>query len=258
MNILQYKPEHQIEHASFKVSEKASELIKKFHKSSDGLTLRNWKALSEILDFAAAAEQTIAEQNQYISNLESIAATDMLTGLLNRQGFENEISTAIARAQRYGEKSLFAFIDLDGFKLINDTYGHFKGDDYISGFASCIKNNSTYNSISARIGGDEFILVFEGLTERDRLSQMAARLIRALERPVMYGTVACCISGSVGIALRHRGDDGLPDALIAAADGALYGAKAAGRGCYRFASDSFVHGSEKSLEKGVDPPGRPE
>ena len=100
MNILPYNQEFNLENSNFKINEAASELIKKFHQSADGLTLKNWKALSEILDYAAAAEQTIAEQKEYITNLESLAATDILTGLLNRHGFEHEITNAIARAKK--------------------------------------------------------------------------------------------------------------------------------------------------------------
>ncbi|MDG1708718.1 MAG: hypothetical protein P8H03_08140, partial [Emcibacteraceae bacterium] len=71
MNVIQYNQGLNLDHSTFKVSEKASELVKKFHQSTDGLTLKNWKALSEILDYAAAAEQTIADQKAYITNLES-------------------------------------------------------------------------------------------------------------------------------------------------------------------------------------------
>ena len=159
MNILTYKQGYQLEHSTFKVSEKASELIKKFHQSADGLTLKNWKALSEILDYAAAAEQTIAEQKQYISNLESIAATDLLTGLLNRHGFENEIIHAIARAKRYGERSLFAYIDLDRFKLINDTYGHNTGDIMLKQVSEVLNISIRQTDYAARLAGDEFGLL---------------------------------------------------------------------------------------------------
>jgi len=62
MNIVPYNSEYQLENSTFKISERASDLIKKFHKSTDGLTLKNWKALSEILDYAAAADQKIADQ----------------------------------------------------------------------------------------------------------------------------------------------------------------------------------------------------
>tara|TARA_R110002096_G_scaffold428927_1_gene641257 strand:+ start:89195 stop:89905 length:711 start_codon:yes stop_codon:yes gene_type:complete len=159
MNILPYSQDYQLEKTNFKVSEKATELIKKFHQSADGLTLKNWKALSEILDYAAAAEQTIAEQKQYISNLESLAATDMLTGLLNRAGFENEIVHAIARAKRYGEQSLFAFIDLDRFKPINDTHGHNAGDAMLRQVAVILNDSIRQTDSSSRLSGDEFGLL---------------------------------------------------------------------------------------------------
>lgn len=159
MNIIQYNSEYHPEKSNFKVSTKASELIKNFHQSEDGLTLKNWKALTEILDYAAAAEQTIAEQKQYISNLESLAATDILTGLLNRTGFENEISQAIARAKRFEEQSLFAFIDLDGFKLINDTYGHNAGDAMLRQVGVILNASIRQTDASARISGDEFGLL---------------------------------------------------------------------------------------------------
>lgn len=160
MNVIQYKQENLVEHSNFKVSEKASELVRKFHQSADGLTLKNWKALSEILDYAAAAEQTIAEQKAYISNLESMASTDMLTGLLNKQGMEYEVNQAIARAQRFGEKSLFAYLDLDHFKIINDTFGHKVGDDILLKIGTLIAQSIRQTDYAARVYGDEFAILF--------------------------------------------------------------------------------------------------
>lgn len=159
MNILPYNSEYQVDHSNFKVSKKASELIRKFNQSADGLTLKNWKAISEILDYAAAAEQTIAEQKEYISNLEEIATTDMLTGLLNRQGFEHEVVNAIARAKRFDELSLFAFIDLDGFKMINDTYGHGAGDKMLCQVGEILGASIRITDDAARLSGDEFGLL---------------------------------------------------------------------------------------------------
>ncbi len=159
MNIIQYNPDLQIKNNALSISKKATELIKKFHQSSDGLTLKNWKALSEILDYAAEAEQTIADQKEYISNLESLASTDMLTGLLNRQGFENEIENAIARANRYGEISLFAFVDLDGFKRVNDTYGHNAGDAMLKRVGELLIKSVRQTDAASRLSGDEFGLL---------------------------------------------------------------------------------------------------
>lgn len=156
MNILPYNQEISLENSTFKISEAASELIKKFHQSNDGLTLKNWKALSEILDYAAAAEQTIADQKEYISDLESLAATDILTGLLNRNGFEHEIIHAIARAKRYNETSLVAYIDLDGFKAVNDTYGHNAGDKMLRQVGAILNASIRQTDDAARLSGDEF------------------------------------------------------------------------------------------------------
>lgn len=159
MNVIQYNHGLQIDHSTFKVSERASELVKKFHQSTDGLTLKNWKALSEILDYAAAAEQTIAEQKAYITDLESMTSTDMMTGLLNKHGFEQEIDHAIARAKRFGEKSLFAYIDLDSFKALNDTYGHNAGDAMLLEIATLLASSIRKTDAAARLHGDEFGLL---------------------------------------------------------------------------------------------------
>ena len=159
MNVIQYNQDFQLDQNSFKISEKATELVKKFHQSSDGLTLKNWKALSEIIDYAAAAEQTIAEQKAYISNLESFASTDMLTGLLNKQGFEHELTYAIERAKRYDEKGLFAYIDLDGFKVLNDTHGHHAGDLMLLQVSAVLSQSIRKTDAAARLHGDEFGLL---------------------------------------------------------------------------------------------------
>ena len=156
MNVIQYNQDYQSDKTNFKISDKATELVKKFHLSVDGLTLKNWKALSEILDYAAAAEQKIAEQKAYISNLESLASTDMLTGLLNKQGFEQEITYAIESAKRYDEKSLFAYLDLDGFKVLNDTYGHHAGDLMLLQVGAVLDQSIRKTDAAARLHGDEF------------------------------------------------------------------------------------------------------
>lgn len=156
MSVIHYNQNFQTDKNNFKISEKATELVKKFHQSADGLTLKNWKALSEILDYAAAAEQTIAEQKAYISNLESLTSTDMLTGLLNKQGFEHELMHAVERAKRYGESSLFAYIDLDGFKTLNDTFGHHAGDLMLLEVGTVLHKSIRKTDSASRLHGDEF------------------------------------------------------------------------------------------------------
>lgn len=167
MSVIQFSPDIRLEDSTLHISRKASDLIKKFHQSADGLTLKNWKTLAEILDYAASAEQTIAEQKQYISSLESLTTTDMLTGLLNRHGMEYEIMHAIARANRYDENSLFAFIDLDNFKLTNDTYGHNAGDALLKRVAEVIETSVRQTDYTARLSGDEFAILLTNCNSKN-------------------------------------------------------------------------------------------
>ncbi|MBT5074016.1 MAG: GGDEF domain-containing protein [Kordiimonadaceae bacterium] len=220
MNIVPYNSEYQLENSTFKISERAAELIKKFHQSADGLTLKNWKALSEILDYAAAAEQTISDQKDYISDLESMSATDMLTGLLNRHGFESEITHAIARAKRYNENSLFAFIDLDGFKKINDTYGHNAGDIMLRQVASILNGSIRQTDSASRLSGDEFGLL---LTKCDiaKAKERAGYIRHNLRKITLFhkGT-DIHTSASMGFAV-IRPDSTLED-IFEKADKAMY------------------------------------
>ena len=223
MNILPYSSEYQLEHSTFKVSEKASELIKKFHQSPDGLTLKNWKALAEILDYAAAAEQTIAEQKEYISNLESLAATDMLTGLLNRQGFEREIIHAIARAKRFGELSLLAFIDLDRFKIINDTYGHTAGDIMLRQVGAILNASIRLTDDAARLSGDEFGLL---LTNCDiEKAKERAGYIRHTLRKITINHNECELHTSASMGFAIIDENSSLEEVFETADQAMYSNK---------------------------------
>ena len=220
MNILPYDQEYHLGNHTFKVSDKASELIKTFHQSADGLTLKNWKALSAILDYAAAAEQTIAEQKQYISNLESLAATDMLTGLLNRAGFENEIINAIARAKRYGEQSLFAFIDLDGFKSINDTHGHNAGDAMLRQVAVILNDSIRQTDASSRLAGDEFGLLLTKC-DIDKGMERAGFIRHTLRKiTVIHGGSELHTSASLGFAIIN--ENSTLEQVFDTADKAMY------------------------------------
>ncbi|MCC3860484.1 GGDEF domain-containing protein [Pseudemcibacter aquimaris] len=201
MNIIQYSQENQLDHSNFKISEKASELVKKFHQSADGLTLKNWKALSEILDYAAAAEQTIAEQKAYISNLESMASTDMLTGLLNKQGFEYEVSAAIARAKRFGEQSLFAYLDLDKFKIINDSFGHKIGDEILLKIGTLLAQSIRQTDFAARIYGDEFGILLNKC-DIEKAKERAGYIRHKLRKiTVMHEGHEIHVSASLGYAI---------------------------------------------------------
>ncbi|MFQ5763559.1 MAG: GGDEF domain-containing protein, partial [Rhodospirillales bacterium] len=108
---------------------------------------------------AETAERTMAEQRDRLARLEDLAATDELTGLLNRRGFEAALARAMAGARRYHEKGVLVFIDLDGFKPVNDTYGHAAGDEVLRQVSRLLAESVRATDFVGRLGGDEFAVV---------------------------------------------------------------------------------------------------
>lgn len=162
---------------------------------------------------------------------EEQAFTDTLTGLKNRRALDHVLARALATG---GDLALM-HLDLDRFKAVNDSLGHAAGDFVLQEAARRMLGAVRRGDTVARAGGDEFVLLFDGLTSRRRLGQIASSLIAALEQPIMWQRAPCEISASIGIALRPAGQVLQPDELIDRADTALYAAKEAGRARYEFA-----------------------
>lgn len=164
------------------------------------------------------------------------AQHDPLTGLPNRSLLRDRLEQAAARAKR--ERTPFAvlMIDLDNFKLVNDTLGHDVGDlmlvEVASRLRECIRERDTI----ARLGGDEFIAVLEELAAPEDSALVAAKIVQALEAPIQAAGELLRTSPSIGISL-YPEDGQDPDFLLKFADIAMYRAKAAGRNCYRFYRD---------------------
>ena len=133
------------------------------------------RLLDDLLAAAAAAEQSMALQRARIRHLESLSVTDELTGLLNRRGFETELSRALARARRQNETGLLLLCDLNHFKAINDTYGHPAGDAILRAVAQLLKSSTRESDYVARVGGDEFAVIMTH-TEPARSEALAAKL----------------------------------------------------------------------------------
>lgn len=167
--------------------------------------------------------------------LERIAHHDSLTNLPNRRLLADRLTQALARARRNRTRLAVLFMDLDGFKPINDTLGHEAGDQalcIVTGrFATTIRQNDTL----ARVGGDEFVLLVSDLDgTREEiipvLQAMATKCLARVAEPLLLHNQPISLSVSIGIAL---GDDSsTPDDLLNAADNAMYTAKHQGRGCY--------------------------
>jgi diguanylate cyclase (GGDEF)-like protein len=175
------------------------------------------------LDFAVEAEQVIACQRSRIDHLQSLAETDELTGILNRRGFERAMRANLARARRHGERGVLIFIDLDGFKGINDTHGHPVGDEVLIKVAGFLTGNIRSGDHAGRLGGDEFALMLAP-SALEATSKRALFLERGLNRlTVRRGDEAIPIRASFGIVPfsgRSR-----PDDLLRRADESMYAKK---------------------------------
>ncbi len=158
------------------VSHLADEILTKVRISEKKLPAKSRDLLSEILDYVVEAEQTIAAQKQHIEKLEVMTTTDPLTGLLNRRGIMVEVKHAIATADRHGEGAIFTYIDLDGFKQVNDEHGHAAGDKILTLVADILQRSIRQTDYAARLGGDEFALLlthsdYEGGKSRSQFIQ---------------------------------------------------------------------------------------
>lgn len=177
------------------------------------------------------------------------AFSDALTGLPNRLLFEDRLRHALTRlahanALRVEERLGVLFIDLDGFKPINDSFGHSAGDEILRAAAERLLEEARASDTVARVGGDEFLLLLEGASDLGDCVAVANRVLRALSRPFLVSGRELQIACSIGIVLHP--DQGDADKLVANADAAMYAAKRAGGGNYAvFASHMGGDASEQ-------------
>lgn len=186
------------------------------------------ESVADVLARAAEAEQLLAEQRERIAELEAQLMTDELTGLLNRRGFRNHFGRALASAQRDADATgILALCDLDGFKAINDTYGHHTGDLYLKAVAHELTTLVRPQDVVARIGGDEFAVLLTRIdpaTGAERMVDLARALNRArCELPGHDGPRSLPLRASFGF--RPYGTDDDEDEAMREADGRMYAAK---------------------------------
>ncbi|MGY2050117.1 diguanylate cyclase domain-containing protein [Methylobacterium sp. JK268] len=163
-----------------------------------------------------------------------MASHDPLTGLPNRLLFQERLAQNLAEADRVGTPFAVFCLDLDGFKAVNDGFGHSAGDALLRVAAERIRATLRGDDLVARLGGDEFAVLIPGPQPRERYARVAERLIGAMREPLILHGEEVVVGVSVGIALApDHGTDG--DDLVRRADLALYRAKAEGRNTYRFA-----------------------
>jgi diguanylate cyclase (GGDEF)-like protein/PAS domain S-box-containing protein len=194
----------------------------------------------------------ISLQKEHQVQLEHIAHHDTLTGLPNRALLADRLHQAMAQAQRRSEKLAVAYLDLDGFKEINDQHGHDIGDQLLTILADRMKHTLREGDTLARMGGDEFVAVLGDLTDVEESLPMINRLLDAAAQPVLIGELTLQVSASIGVTFYPQSEDVDADQLLRQADQSMYQAKLAGKNRYHLfdpALDRSVRGRHESLDR---------
>lgn len=157
---------------------------------------------------------------------QTLALTDTLTGLRNRRALTLELDV-LTRTQT---KFALMHIDLDFFKAVNDTFGHAAGDHVLKEVARMLQRQTRTEDTVARVGGDEFVVIYPDMVDTSSLEDIAHRIIEAVMMPIIFEGHKCRISASIGIALSSQYIDPDPKQMQTDADEALYASKRAGRG----------------------------
>jgi diguanylate cyclase (GGDEF)-like protein len=184
------------------------------------------------LDWIGMVARDISELKQADARLRLMATVDHLTGLANRSLFTDHLERAVAASVETGRPVAVLFCDLDRFKEVNDRFGHAVGDGVLVTIADRLRAITRAGDLAARVGGDEFVILCEGVNDADALASLAQRVIESVPRPIEVNGDSVQVGISIGIALAGRGGiDG--DRLLISADQAMYRAKATGGNRYR-------------------------
>lgn len=185
------------------------------------------------------------ERDRLLSQLAREATRDFLTGLPNRNFLMKTLSYDLAWIERSGKKLALFYIDLDGFKVVNDQFGHAMGDRVLVEVAARFSGIIRGEDLLCRLGGDEFVVVLREVSDVSDASALAHRLIGALSNPLHPGLADIPVSASIGIAIAPE-NGATPDALLKAGDQSMYRAKISGNGFAFFSAEDPRAGNDGS------------
>lgn len=195
-------------------------------------TVRHRGVILYELHVGIALFEDVTEQRRLQTMLSTMAWHDALTGLANRRSVDEHWRRASSRPGRQGSIG-FLMIDLDGFKAVNDTYGHDTGDQLLRVVASRLRNLARTRDVVCRLGGDEFGILVPDLKKPQQIEALCRRVLAALTEPITVDGKEVEIGASIGACLYPEQAANLRQMLIRA-DQALYQAKLAGKGCWRW------------------------
>ena len=206
------------------------------------LSLATWKTSEEI--FYSAIIRDITERKQAEARLAELAYYDFLTGLPNRRQFMELLDQALGRARRTGTLVAILFLDLDGFKLVNDSLGHPMGDLVLKTMATRLTGCVRKTDSVARMGGDEFMFILEKISSPNDASAVAQKLLETVALPLKLEGHDIFMTASIGIVI-YPSDDQDRDGLIQYADTAMYAAKAKSNSFQFYSADMNVRAADR-------------
>ncbi len=174
-------------------------------------------------------EERVAQRTEELNYL---ASHDKLTSLPNRSVFEHQLEHAVQSSRRYQRCYALLFLDLDGFKEVNDTFGHAAGDHVLVETARRLKDGVRGTDVVARVGGDEFTILLSEVSSKKHISEICEGLLDYVNQPIHYQQQPCHVGVSIGMTCFKDDSRGI-DELLTEADDAMYSAKAAGKNACR-------------------------
>ena len=229
-----------------------------WNRRKNGEVYAHLQTISAVRDAHGKTQQYVAlfsdntTLKAHQSHLEHIAHFDALTNLPNRLLLADRLNQAMAHAQRRSDHLAVVYLDLDGFKAVNDRYGHGVGDQLLIAMANAMKDTLREGDTLARIGGDELVAVLVDLESTESCVPLLTRLLHAAATPVVLGDLTLQCTTSMGVSFYPQDLEVQADHLLRQADQALYQAKLAGKNRYHVfdtAQDSHLRGHHESLQR---------
>ena len=227
------------------------------NRRKDGEVYSEHLTISAVTDAQGQALRFVAlfsditEKKKQEHRLLQIAHYDALTGLPNRVLLSDRLRQAMAHTHRTEQRLAVLFLDLDGFKSVNDQYGHEAGDQLLIELAQRMRKALRENDTLSRIGGDEFVAVLNGVTSAHGCTPLLDRLIQSAAKPFLYHGHTLRVSASVGVTVYPQPEEVDAEQLMRQADQAMYQAKVTGKNRYHFfdaAHDSDVRNRHEQLQ----------
>jgi diguanylate cyclase (GGDEF)-like protein/PAS domain S-box-containing protein len=226
-------------------------------RRKDGSLYPVWLSINAVYDGKGAIQSWVAQFSDITDKKDAEqliwrqANFDHLTGLPNRRMFLDRLGEEIKKSKRSGAPMALLFLDLDHFKLVNDSLGHDMGDLLLRQAAERLRECVRESDTIARLGGDEFTLILTNLSDSDRVGAIAQKILWKLADPFTLGNEQAYVAGSIGITL-YPADATDAEGLLKNADQAMYGSKKAGRGRYQYFTPAMQDAALKRIRLSND------